>query len=226
MATKQSRMHGRVEGAQGADARSPAAARPASSRRRSSPPISTGPGAWRFLCLDHVREHNAKYNFFEGMSADEIQRRAVAARRLGAAEPHASPPTAPTRRPSGATSPIRSMRSRAGSATSASGRSRRASARPSGGRCRCSGWATMPTVTRCASAIRASSAATTPTRTAATASHEGKLGEVIEAYQLLRKARGLRLIAVGCAERETAGDRAEPRRRTRDTDGWASTRAR
>jgi len=33
-----------------------------------------GPGAWRFLCLDHVREHNAKYNFFEGMSADEITR--------------------------------------------------------------------------------------------------------------------------------------------------------
>ncbi len=32
-----------------------------------------GPGAWRFLCLDHVREHNARYNFFEGMSADEIQ---------------------------------------------------------------------------------------------------------------------------------------------------------
>jgi hypothetical protein len=32
-----------------------------------------GPGAWRFLCLDHVREHNAKYNFFDGMSPDEIQ---------------------------------------------------------------------------------------------------------------------------------------------------------
>lgn len=33
-----------------------------------------GPGSWRFLCLDHVREHNAKYNFFEGMSAEEISR--------------------------------------------------------------------------------------------------------------------------------------------------------
>ena len=31
-----------------------------------------GPGAYRFLCLDHVREHNAKYNFFEGMSPEEI----------------------------------------------------------------------------------------------------------------------------------------------------------
>jgi hypothetical protein len=24
------------------------------------------------LCLDHVREHNARYNFFEGMTPDEI----------------------------------------------------------------------------------------------------------------------------------------------------------
>ena len=33
-----------------------------------------GPGAWRFLCLDHVREHNARYNYFDGMSPDEISR--------------------------------------------------------------------------------------------------------------------------------------------------------
>ena len=32
-----------------------------------------GPGSWRFLCLDHVREHNAKYNYFNGMSPEEIQ---------------------------------------------------------------------------------------------------------------------------------------------------------
>jgi hypothetical protein len=31
-----------------------------------------GPGVYRLLCLDHVREHNAKYNYFEGMSPDEI----------------------------------------------------------------------------------------------------------------------------------------------------------
>jgi len=31
-----------------------------------------GPGAWRWLCLDHVREFNARYNFFSGMSAEEI----------------------------------------------------------------------------------------------------------------------------------------------------------
>ena len=31
-----------------------------------------GPPPWRWLCLDHVREFNAGYNFFEGMSADQI----------------------------------------------------------------------------------------------------------------------------------------------------------
>ena len=31
-----------------------------------------GPGSWRWLCLDHVREFNARYNFFNGMSTDEI----------------------------------------------------------------------------------------------------------------------------------------------------------
>lgn len=33
---------------------------------------SGGPGRYRWLCLDHVREFNARYNFFSGMSADEI----------------------------------------------------------------------------------------------------------------------------------------------------------
>ncbi len=32
-----------------------------------------GPGAYRFLCLDHVREFNSRYNFFEGMDADQIE---------------------------------------------------------------------------------------------------------------------------------------------------------
>ena len=31
-----------------------------------------GPGTYRWMCLDHVREFNARYNFFNGMSADEI----------------------------------------------------------------------------------------------------------------------------------------------------------
>lgn len=31
-----------------------------------------GPGEWRWFCLEHVREFNAGYDWFEGMSADEI----------------------------------------------------------------------------------------------------------------------------------------------------------
>jgi len=31
-----------------------------------------GPGDWRWLCLEHVREFNAGYDWFEGMSPDEI----------------------------------------------------------------------------------------------------------------------------------------------------------
>ncbi len=33
---------------------------------RDQPPV------YRWLCLDHVREFNARYNFFSGMSVDEI----------------------------------------------------------------------------------------------------------------------------------------------------------
>jgi hypothetical protein len=42
---------------------------PAGEGRR---PGFDGPGDWRFFCLDHVRAFNARYNFFTGMSADEI----------------------------------------------------------------------------------------------------------------------------------------------------------
>ncbi len=40
-----------------------------------------GPGDWRWFCLDHVREFNAGYDWFEGMSAEEIL--AALAERLG-----------------------------------------------------------------------------------------------------------------------------------------------
>lgn len=71
MATKQSRWHGRVEGAR-ANCAVPGCAAPGEFKAPLQPANFDGPGAWRFLCLDHVREHNSKYNFFEGMSPDEI----------------------------------------------------------------------------------------------------------------------------------------------------------
>jgi hypothetical protein len=35
-------------------------------------PSFDGPGDWRWFCLEHVREFNAEYDWFEGMTADEI----------------------------------------------------------------------------------------------------------------------------------------------------------
>ena len=72
MSSKQARMHGRVEGAR-AQCAVPGCAAPGEFKAPLQPANFDGPGAWRFLCLDHVREHNAKYNFFDGMSPEEIQ---------------------------------------------------------------------------------------------------------------------------------------------------------
>ena len=70
---KQTRMHGRFEGAR-AHCAVPGCRAAGEFKAPLEAANFDGPGSWRFLCLDHVREHNAKYNFFDGMSADEISR--------------------------------------------------------------------------------------------------------------------------------------------------------
>lgn len=72
MALRQTKWHGRVEGAE-ARCAVPGCCEPGEFRAPLSPSSFDGPGDWRWLCLDHVREHNARYNFFEGMSAEEIE---------------------------------------------------------------------------------------------------------------------------------------------------------
>jgi hypothetical protein len=68
------RFHGRVE-AEGRLCAHPGCAEPGEFR---APPIEgtdrpgDGPPPFRWLCLDHVREFNSGYNFFKGMSPDEI----------------------------------------------------------------------------------------------------------------------------------------------------------
>jgi hypothetical protein len=64
-------MHGKVEGATGRCAAPGCRAR-GEYKAPSQPANFDGPGSYRLLCLDHVREHNARYNFFDGMSPDEI----------------------------------------------------------------------------------------------------------------------------------------------------------
>jgi hypothetical protein len=69
---KQARFHGRVEG------RAQPCAQPgcaAAGEFRAPGAWSAdfdGPGDWRWFCLDHVRAFNSGYNYFDGMSADEI----------------------------------------------------------------------------------------------------------------------------------------------------------
>jgi hypothetical protein len=71
---RQARFHGRVERGEavcaypGCIAPGEFRAPPEDGRR----PSFDGPGDWRWLCLDHVREFNSGYNYFEGMSPDEI----------------------------------------------------------------------------------------------------------------------------------------------------------
>lgn len=70
---RQPRFHGRVPGDRrcsipGCDERGEFRAPPEQGPRADF----NGPGEWRFLCLDHVRAFNARYNFFTGMTAEEI----------------------------------------------------------------------------------------------------------------------------------------------------------
>ena len=68
------RFHGRVEGADrpcaapGCDEAGEFRAPPADGQAIGS----EGP-RWRWFCLDHVKEFNQGYNFFSGMSPDEIE---------------------------------------------------------------------------------------------------------------------------------------------------------
>ena len=66
------KFHGRVEGShRRCSVRG--CREPGEFRAPLTPSDFDGPGSWRWLCLDHIREHNAKYNFFEGMTTEEIE---------------------------------------------------------------------------------------------------------------------------------------------------------
>ena len=71
MASRQSRFHGRIEGAR-SNCAVPGCTCPGEFKAPVEPGDFDGPGSWRYLCLDHVREHNARYNYFHGMSSEQI----------------------------------------------------------------------------------------------------------------------------------------------------------
>ncbi|MDP5103020.1 MAG: J domain-containing protein [Erythrobacter sp.] len=66
------RFHGRVE-SEGRRCEAPACCEAGEFRAPGGRPNGfDGPGDWRWFCLEHVREFNAGYDWFEGMSAEEI----------------------------------------------------------------------------------------------------------------------------------------------------------
>jgi hypothetical protein len=68
------RFHGRVHGSRKSCAH-PGCTEPGEFRAPDPEgPLASpnGPGIYRYLCLDHVREFNSGYNWFDGMSAEDI----------------------------------------------------------------------------------------------------------------------------------------------------------
>ena len=183
---KQTRLHGRVEGAR-ARCAAPGCDAPGEFKAPLQPADFDGPGAWRFLCLDHVREHNAKYNFFQGMSPEEIQ---DAQGPLGGwerpsrrfAANGADPPPSW----SDFTDPLDAISARFGrTAGSTIG-----VAVQQAGTARAIGARLGEDTDLHALRQRYSALVRRyhPDKNGGDRSHEGRLGEVIEAYQLLRKA--------------------------------------
>lgn len=69
---KHDRFHGRVAGS-GRRCEAPGCEEAGEFRAPGSRPAGfDGPGDWRWFCLDHVREFNSGYDWFDGMTADEI----------------------------------------------------------------------------------------------------------------------------------------------------------
>ncbi len=71
MASKSEKWKGRIEGA-AERCGAAGCAGPGEFRAPLSPGDFDGPGRWHYLCLEHVRVHNARYNYFAGMSTEEI----------------------------------------------------------------------------------------------------------------------------------------------------------
>lgn len=189
MATRQSRLHGRVEGAQ-AQCAVPGCDAPGEFKAPLQPANFDGPGAWRFLCLDHVREHNARYNFFDGMSADEIQ---DAQGPLGGwerpsrrfAANGADPPPAW----SDFSNPLDAISARFGRAREAGASSR--FSKPERQALSVLGLGADADRHQLRQRYSGLVRRYHPDKNGGDRSHEGRLREVIEAYQLLRKSAAL-----------------------------------
>lgn len=150
-----------------------------------------GPPAFRWFCLDHVRAFNAGYNYFDGMTADEIH----AAQRPTAgwereSRPFARGGTDPGPRWADFADPLDAIGARYARAPGAA--SERRDGKPLSGQDRASlkVLGLEPDVDRSALRRRYSELVRRyhPDRNGGDRSHEGTLAKVIAAYQQLRRA--------------------------------------
>lgn len=182
-------MHGRVEGAANSCA-VPGCAEPGEFKAPLTASSFDGPGAWRWMCLEHVREHNARYNYFAGMTSDEIE---AAQSPVAGWDPssrafaHAGADPAPAwgdfRDPLDAISGRFGRRFRGGAEPQHS--------RFSGAEQRALDVLGLATDTDLHTVRKRYSELVRryhPDRNGGDRRHEGKLGQVLEAWQLLRKA--------------------------------------
>ena len=154
-----------------------------------------GPGEWRWFCLDHVREFNAGYDWFAGMSADEI----YAAQAPGAAWQSETPAFRPTAGLDGMprwadfVDPLDAIQARAnGLRRGAAGRNHAEASRFTPREQEAlSVMGLGPKDDRKALRRRYSDLVRRyhPDRNGGDRTHESRLQRVVEAYQLLRRAR-------------------------------------
>lgn len=188
------RFHGR-NAASGRGCEAPGCAEPGEFRAPGEQrPGFDGPGQYRWFCLDHVRQFNAGYDYFAGMSSEEILRAQSPIhgweRETRAFSPTAGIDQAP--RWADFADPLEAISRRARARKDAMGRGARAGGRP-----------VSPEEQRALDVLGLSAVSGRkelrsrysllvrryhPDRNGGDRSMEKKLQQVVEAYQLLRKA--------------------------------------
>ena len=157
-----------------------------------------GPGSWRWMCLDHVREFNAGYDWFEGMTAEEILKAQAPASGWRTESPSCRPTAGVDGMPRWADydDPLEAISARANGIKS---RARRQAEMAMDGRFSREEAEALDTmglgldVDRSRLRRRYSELVRRyhPDRNGGDRTHEARLGKVVEAYQTLRKSRAI-----------------------------------
>ncbi|WP_338304552.1 DnaJ domain-containing protein [Erythrobacter sp. Dej080120_24] len=194
----QTRFHGRHEGSERV-CEHPTCREPGEFRAPGYRPSGfDGPGEWRWFCLDHVREFNAGYDWFEGMSAEEILMAQAPAAGWRTESPSFGPRAGVDGMPRWADfdDPLEAISARAGGIRSRAERSARMAMDGRFSKDEAEALETMGLGSdtdrrrlrrRYSELVRRYH----PDRNGGDRSHEARLGKVVEAYQLLRKSRAL-----------------------------------